>query len=359
MKSVAYTFSQGVPEKEHWAILADGLTHCDLLGLHEYWYPHFNSPDMIPWHVLRYRTAWANLPDEAKRQIVITECGADGGAGGIDTMGWQKFTSEGAYLGDLQAYDAELQKDDYMIGATIFQAGSGWASWDVSNARTIPAWIGSTGDPNPVVVHPRGFYTTVVVSATQPSGPTLPSTTSQPTATTQPSTTTAPSGTTQPAQPLPLDKARWFTEQAIRDLEANDGDGAHKILTETVIPWFYATAPQHSDNLENARAQTDARWFSEEATRRIEANQLTPAHDLLRDHVLAWLLSPGPRAIGILGIEAPAPLGAQAPAAPPAPVPAKSTPRAKKSRAAKPRTQAKPKKRGGGKKKGTGKGKPK
>ena len=70
---------------------------------------------------------------------------ADGGAGGIDTMGWQKFTSEGAYLGDLQAYDAELQKDDYMIGATIFQAGSGWASWDVSNARTIPAWIGSTG----------------------------------------------------------------------------------------------------------------------------------------------------------------------------------------------------------------------
>jgi len=95
--SVAYTFSQGVPEKGHWAILAKGLEHCDLLGLHEYWCPHWNSPNMIPWHTLRYRTAWEQLPDSAKRPIVITECGADGGAAEppLHTDGWKKFVIEG------------------------------------------------------------------------------------------------------------------------------------------------------------------------------------------------------------------------------------------------------------------------
>ncbi|MGB8647304.1 MAG: hypothetical protein WCF84_18850 [Anaerolineae bacterium] len=153
--SVAYTFSQGVPEDSHWALLADGLGHCDLLGLHEYWCPHLYStnPDQVPYHALRYRTAWSKLPPEARRKIVITECGADGGAAGQQTDGWIGLhLSEQAYLADLQAYDAELQKDNYVIGATIFSAGAGWAHWDVTNARSIPVYIGSTGDPSPVKV---------------------------------------------------------------------------------------------------------------------------------------------------------------------------------------------------------------
>ena len=104
--SIAYTFSQGVPEPEHWSILAKGLRHCDLLGLHEYWCPRLRSENMIPWHVFRYRTAWQKLPDDARRKIVITECGVDGGAANIDTAGWKKFVIEGLFLADLQAYNA-------------------------------------------------------------------------------------------------------------------------------------------------------------------------------------------------------------------------------------------------------------
>lgn len=105
---------------------------------------------------------------------------------------------------------------------------------------------------------------------------------------------------------LPLAKARWFVEETIRQLEAGNGNAAHKLLSDTVIPWFYGSAPQHSDSLPNAQAHTTARWWCEEATRRIEAAKLSEAHDILRDQVLSWLNSSGPSAIGILGIE-PAP----------------------------------------------------
>ncbi len=153
--SVAYTFSQGVPEEFHWQLLAEGLKHCDLLGLHEYWAPHFGSTDMIPYHVMRYRIAWAKLPPDARRPIVITECGADNGAANKPTDGWVGIgLSEQEYLADLQAYDAELQKDDYVIGATIFAAGGGWAHWDVTNAGLLPMYIGSTGEPSPVKIPP-------------------------------------------------------------------------------------------------------------------------------------------------------------------------------------------------------------
>lgn len=93
--SIAYTFSQGVPEDWHWLLLAEGVRHCDLLGLHEYWCPHLNSPDMIPWHVLRYRRAWLDLPRDARRPIVITECGVDGGAVGAPHGGLEKIRERG------------------------------------------------------------------------------------------------------------------------------------------------------------------------------------------------------------------------------------------------------------------------
>ncbi|MGE5138163.1 MAG: hypothetical protein ACM3JD_01765 [Rudaea sp.] len=151
--SVAYTFSQGVPEDWHWPILAEGLRHCDLLGLHEYWCPNLYSTDMVPYHALRYRVAWQKLPTDARRQIVITECGADGGAAGRPTDGWQGLgISQDAYLRDLQQYDAELCKDDYVIGATIFCAGGGWPHWDITNAPLIPAYVGSTGNPVPIKI---------------------------------------------------------------------------------------------------------------------------------------------------------------------------------------------------------------
>lgn len=102
---------------------------------------------------------------------------------------------------------------------------------------------------------------------------------------------------------LPLAKARWFTEETVRKLEAQDGGAARDLLMQTIIPWFYATAPKHSTALENAQAHTAARWNCEEAVRQIEAQQLNSAADTLRFQVLPWLYSPGPQAIGILSVK--------------------------------------------------------
>lgn len=103
---------------------------------------------------------------------------------------------------------------------------------------------------------------------------------------------------------LPVDKIRWFTEETIRKLEANDGPAAHDILTTTITPWFYKSYPQHATDLAQAQAQTDARWNTEEATRQIEAKNLPQARTVLLQNVLPWLTSSGPRALGILGIGA-------------------------------------------------------
>ncbi len=127
-----------------------------------------------------------------------------------------------------------------------------------------------------------------------------------------PSTGTKPTtGTTPVVAPppptdiLPLAKARWFVEETMRQLEANNAPAAQSLLTGTVIPWFYATAREHSDNLPNAQAHTAARWWCEEAARRIEQGKPGEVHDILRDQVLTWLNSAGPSSIGILGIEEP------------------------------------------------------
>ena len=100
-----------------------------------------------------------------------------------------------------------------------------------------------------------------------------------------------------------MEKARWFVEETVRKLEAQDGSAAREILMHTVIPWFYATAPKHSTTLEHAQAHTAARWHCEEAVRQIEAQALNNAADTLRVQVLPWLNSPGPQAIGILSIK--------------------------------------------------------
>ena len=140
----------------------------------------------------------------------------------------------------------------------------------------------------------------------------------------------APPVVTPPSQVLPLAQARWFVEEAVRKLEAQDGNAARALLTQTVIPWFYATAPKHSTSLADAQAQTAARWHCEEATRQIEAQALNDAANTLRQNVLSWLSSSGPGALGILSVEYPAKRKVKSKAKP------KTAPR--KKRAAKPRS---------------------
>ncbi len=152
--SCAYSFATGNPELDLWPYLAEGLGHCDLLSLHEYSARTMDRDQ--GWLCLRYRRAIAALAPEARRPVVITECGIDGGPIGQAQAGWSKFTTEAGYLDSLKWYDAELQKDDHVIGAAIF-AMNGWGidgSFGMGQLALIRDHMAQGGQPTPVVLRP-------------------------------------------------------------------------------------------------------------------------------------------------------------------------------------------------------------
>lgn len=161
--SCAYSFATGNPELDLWPYLTEGLCHCDLLSLHEY--SACTMEQDQGWLCLRYRRAIATLAPEARRPVVITECGIDGGLIGQAQSGWSKFTSEAGYLDSLKWYDVELQKDDYVIGAAIF-AMNGWGidgSFGMEDCPLIRDYIAQGGQPTPVVLRPPAVLPTETV----------------------------------------------------------------------------------------------------------------------------------------------------------------------------------------------------
>ena len=148
MASVAYNFSTGTPSgyftgdgnlepeafreglRAYWQHYWDGLRESTYLGLHEYsWTRMQNSQS---WLCLRYRRVWDILPEDCRKPILITECGLDGGVAGQprEAAGWRALCSEDVYLSQLAWYTGELEKDDYVLGAHIFHAGSADSGWD-------------------------------------------------------------------------------------------------------------------------------------------------------------------------------------------------------------------------------------
>ena len=160
-------FGAGQPALELWPAFYPALeaakTYGGYLALHEYsapylWFgsganqlnPEANEGDE-GWLTLRYRKVYRNYLQPAGLAIplVITEAGVDGLVGNRpgpgDARGWRDFasfwraqgdvgnTDFGFYMEQLAWYDAELQKDDYVIGAAIFAlAGSkGWQSYEI------------------------------------------------------------------------------------------------------------------------------------------------------------------------------------------------------------------------------------
>lgn len=274
LKYAAYSFSTGNPvHVELWDLLQDGLRASDFLALHEYIAPNEAFSEFNFSMCNRYRQIMARLSQDARKPILITECG-------VDYLGQQGFKGKiGAakYLSMLGQYDAELIKDAYVIGATIYCYGINapqWKTYDIGGdfAKALRDYIQNTPTPpfdNPLV-------------ETSPSA-------------------------MQPAPGLArLAEALAWTQQARAKLAANDNAGARALLQEKIIPWFYASAPQHSSDLANAQAHTAARWYAEEATRQIEAGASDAAAKLLDTHVITWLASSGPHALGILSVEYPA-----------------------------------------------------
>lgn len=302
MKYAAYSFSTGNPvHVELWDLLLEGLRASDYLALHEYIAPNEAFSDFDFGMCNRYREIYARIPEEARKPILITECGADY----LGQQGFKGKISVPKYLAMMGQYDAKLMQDPYVIGATIFCYGINapqWKTYDIGGdfAKGLRDYMLNT--PTPPLENP------IVIEKPKESADEKPR---------------------EPGQ-LKLADVRALAQQARDKLDSDDSAGAHTLLTEQIIPWFYQSAPdpEHASDLENARAHTTARWFAEETTRRIEANKPEEAKQLLNEHVITWLESPGPRALGILSVE-PMPAPASFAAAP-APKPKKKRAPAKK-----------------------------
>lgn len=114
-------------EREAWeGFRARGWCGLDLIAFQAYW----STAGFTQWNALRYRQFW----QPGDRKLVITECFRDqvrDGPNGTmlphDGPGSYGFRSQGLTdeqaLAELEAYDAELVKDDYVLGATPFTTG--------------------------------------------------------------------------------------------------------------------------------------------------------------------------------------------------------------------------------------------
>jgi hypothetical protein len=177
LKTAIGGFSTGVPEWEDFEAFLPAIRaakqHGGILTLHEYDAPlmdrafgaglpgHPNHPDRGAL-TMRYRWWYEDflIPRGLVIPLVISEAGVDGlvsnRPGPLDAHGWLDFKAYWAeaglggnplevYLPQLEWYDRELQKDDYVIGWAVFTAGAmnpDWKSYDVTDyLRHIAARI--------------------------------------------------------------------------------------------------------------------------------------------------------------------------------------------------------------------------
>lgn len=125
-KVLGFSFNVGGPEMQDWVYLRQQrYAGVDAIGLHEYW----ANQGFTQWRALRHRLVhqWT---EGDHPPFVISECGRDAiveeGATG---RGWRaQGVMDEQYAEELEQYDAELCKDDYVIGGTVFTAGpyDGW-----------------------------------------------------------------------------------------------------------------------------------------------------------------------------------------------------------------------------------------
>ena len=104
-----------------------------------------NAGAMEDW-AFRYRAFVRCLPELAAVPLILSESGLDKD-GDPDRSGWQARTSAGAYLDWLRWFDGELQKDGYVVGATLFAiGGDGWKSFQLGAiVPQLVDWTNASG----------------------------------------------------------------------------------------------------------------------------------------------------------------------------------------------------------------------
>lgn len=160
LRCAAYSFSTANPDLVYWPLLVDGARACDFLALHEYDSPRMDT--RVGDFCLRYRRAYAALPPDARKPILITECGIDDG----HNQGWLKYATQDDYLAQLAWYDNNLMADDYVYGSTIFTVDSkDWRFFELMPILgRLATYIASHPSPPPPPPPPPG--TPIIASAT-------------------------------------------------------------------------------------------------------------------------------------------------------------------------------------------------
>ena len=193
LKCVIGNFATGSPDLALWPAFMPALQAARqyeaILGLHEYSCPwmwwmtgkHQMDPNADEgdegWTTLRYRKIYRQhlIPNGlGDLPLAITECGIDpmvgpqppespGGAwkqlGGFWSQHDNESDKEDYYFRQLVWYDKELQKDDYVVGATIFTWGSygpPWSDFDVAGTEVAKKLIAYTQqDPAKSFKYPK------------------------------------------------------------------------------------------------------------------------------------------------------------------------------------------------------------
>jgi hypothetical protein len=178
LKCVLGNFATGTPDLSLWPAFLPALQVAKdrqaILGLHEYSWPWIwwmtgkyqldpnNDEGDEGWTTLRYRKIYRQhlIPNDlGDVPLAITECGVDPGVDpkppGLDGGAWRLLGSlwsqqnnepdkEDYYFRQLVWYDEELQKDDYVVGATIFTWGNfgpPWLHFDVAGTEVATKLI--------------------------------------------------------------------------------------------------------------------------------------------------------------------------------------------------------------------------
>ena len=144
----SFSVGQPIDIEGDWLILAETIRTVikfgGALSVHEYNAPTVLSGDASEWLTLRYRKAVERLRRlGVSPYIIVTELGIDRVYADAP-RGWRRAGITAAqYAQQLAAYDTEIQKDAYVLGACIFTCGCNqdWVDFDINNEDAIADYI--------------------------------------------------------------------------------------------------------------------------------------------------------------------------------------------------------------------------